>query len=201
MEKSLTPEESLQIIQKSISHSRKNLREGSTYYLLWGWTLALAGVANYFLINHFIAVEKYESIMLGSLLAWFAFVFLAIIIQFTILERRKKGERVKTHLDRYITIIWISAGLLITLIVFICIKVDTYPTPFILGVTAMATAVSGLMVSFRPLIAGSLVFLVAAVVAVYLPGTVQLLVFAAAMVLGYLLPGYVLRYSKNGDNV
>ncbi len=36
MEKSLTPEESLQIIQKSISNSRKNLREGSFYYLLWG---------------------------------------------------------------------------------------------------------------------------------------------------------------------
>ena len=49
MEKNLTPEESLQIIRKFVVYSRRNLREGSFYYLLWGWALILAGLANYFL--------------------------------------------------------------------------------------------------------------------------------------------------------
>ena len=65
----------------------------------------------------------------------------------------------------------------------------------------MATAVSGLMVRFRPLIIGGLVFLVAAIVSIYLRGTEQLLVLAIAMVFGYLIPGYILRSSKNGDDV
>ena len=125
----------------------------------------------------------------------------AMIIQFIVMSRSGKGERVKTHLDRYITIVWVSAGLLITLMVFLSIKVETYPTPFILGVTAMATAVSGLMIRFRPLVIGSFVFLVAAVLATFLRGTDQLLFFSAAMVLGYLIPGYILRYSKNGNYV
>ena len=169
MEKTLTPEESLQIIQKSISNSRRNMREGSFYYLLWGWALILASLANYFLIRYLIGQERYDDIMLMSLLAWGVFL--------------------------------VAAGLLMGLMTFLSLKVDAYPTPFILGVTAMATAVSGLMVRFRPLVIGALVFMAAAVISSYLRGTDQLLVFAVAMVLGYLIPGYIIRSLKNGDNV
>ena len=201
MNKTLTPEESLQIIQKSISNSRKNMREGSFYYLLWGWALILASLANYFLIRNLIIQERYDEIMLMSLVAWGVFLVAAMIIQFVYLSRKGKKGRVITHLDRYIKIIWIAAGLLMGLMTFLSLKVDAYPTPFILGVTAMATAVSGLMVRFRPLVVGAMVFLVAAVISSFLSGTEQLLVFAVAMVLGYLIPGYIIRSLKNGDHV
>ncbi len=201
MEKTLTPEESLQIIQRSISNSRKNMREGSFYYLLWGWALILASLANYFLIRRLIALERYDDIMLMSLLAWGVFIVAAMIIQFVYLSRKGKMGWVITHLDRYIKIIWIAAGLLMVLMTFLSLKVDAYPTPFILGVTAMATAASGLMVRFRPLVMGAIVFLAAAVISSYLSGTDQLLVFAVAMVLGYLVPGYIIRTSKNGSDV
>jgi len=201
MDKTLTPEESLQIIQKSISNSRKNMREGSFYYLLWGWALILASLANYFLIRNLIIQERYDEIMLMSLVAWGVFLVAAMIIQFVYLSRKGKKGRVITHLDRYIKIIWIAAGLLMGLMTFLSLKVDAYPTPFILGVTAMATAVSGLMVRFRPLVVGAMVFLVAAVISSFLSGTEQLLVFAVAMVLGYLIPGYIIRSLKNGNHV
>jgi hypothetical protein len=201
MEKTLTPEESLQIIQKSISHSRKNIRQGSFYYLLWGWALILASLANYFLIRHLIRMERYDDIMLLSLLAWGLFIIAATIIQFVYKARSNRHERVLTHLDRYIKIIWIAAGFLMALMVFLSLKVNAYPTAFILGVTAMATAVSGLMVRFRPLVVGAVIFLAAAVIASYLKGTDQLLVFAVAMALGYLVPGYIIRTSKNGSDV
>lgn len=201
MDKTLTPEESLQIIQKSISNSRKNMREGSFYYLLWGWALILASLANYFLIRNLIIQERYDDIMLMSLVAWGVFLVAAMIIQFVYLSRKGKKGRVITHLDRYIKIIWIAAGLLMGLMTFLSLKVNAYPTPFILGVTAMATAVSGLMVRFRPLVVGAMVFLVAAVISSFLSGTEQLLVFAVAMVLGYLIPGYIIRSLKNGDHV
>lgn len=201
MEKTLTPEESLQIIQKSISNSRKNIREGSFYYLLWGWVLILASLANYFLIRRLIRLERYDDIMFSSLLAWGVFIMAALILQFIIKSRRNRQERVVTHLDRYLTIIWIAAGLLMVLMVFLSLKLGAYPTPFILGVTAMATAVSGLMVRFHPLVIGAVIFLMAAVVSSYLKGTDQLLVFAVAMVCGYLIPGYIIRTSRNGIDV
>ena len=201
MEKTLTPEESLQIIQKSISNSRKNMREGSFYYLLWGWALILASLANYFLIRYLIGQERYDDIMLMSLLAWGVFIIAAMIIQFVYQSRVSKRERVVTHLDRYITIVWITAGLLMGLMAFLSLKLDAYPTPFILGVTAMATAVSGLMLRFRPLVIGAVIFLAAAVISSFMRGTDQLLVFAVAMALGYLIPGYIIRSLKNGDSV
>ncbi len=201
MEKTLTPEESLQIIQKSISNSRKNMREGSFYYLLWGWALILASLANYFLIRYLIGQERYDDIMLMSLLAWGVFIIAAMIIQFVYQSRVSKRERVVTHLDRYITIIWITAGLLMGLMAFLSLKLDAYPTPFILGVTAMATAVSGLMLRFRTLVIGAVIFLAAAVISSFMRGTDQLLVFAVAMALGYLIPGYIIRSLKNGDSV
>ena len=201
MEKTLTPEESLRIIQKSISNSRRNMREGSFYYLLWGWALILGGLANYFLIRYLLRQERYDDIMLMSLLAWGVFIITAIIIQFVYQSRSGKKERVVTHLDRYLTILWVAAGILMGLMTFLSLKVDAYPTPFILGVTAMATAVSGLMVRFRPLVIGAMVFLAAAVISSFLSGTDQLLVFAVAMLLGYLIPGYIIRSLKNGENV
>ena len=177
------------------------MAEGSFYYLLWGWALIFASLANYFLIRYSIGKEQFEEIWHRSLLTWGVFVIGAMIIQFVAISRSHKGDRVQTHLDRYIKIVWIAAGFLMGLMVFLSFKVDAYPTPFILGVTAMATAVSGLMVRFRPLIIGALVFLVAAIVSINLKGTEQLLVFAIAMVFGYLIPGYILRSSKNGDDV
>ena len=139
--------------------------------------------------------------MLMSLLAWGVFIIAAMIIQFVYQSRSGKKERVVTHLDRYLTILWVAAGMLMGLMTFLSLKVNAYPTPFILGVTAMATAVSGLMVRFRPLVIGAMVFLAAAVISSFLNGTDQLLVFAVAMLLGYLIPGYIIRSLKNGENV
>ena len=136
-----------------------------------------------------------------SLLAWGVFIIVAMIIQFVYQSRVSKRERVVTHLDRYITIVWITAGLLMGLMAFLSLKIDSYPTPFILGVTAMATAVSGLMLRFRPLVIGAVIFLAAAVISSFMRGTDQLLVFAVAMALGYLIPGYIIRSLKNGDSV
>jgi hypothetical protein len=46
------------------------MREGIFYYLHWGWALILASLANYFLIRQLIRMERYDEIMLKSLLAW-----------------------------------------------------------------------------------------------------------------------------------
>lgn len=201
MEKTLTPEESLQIIQKSISITRQNLREHSFFYLYWGWILIVASISHYFVLRHFIIAEQYHKLGFASLLLWGITIGVAFLIQFIILSRNKKSERVETHLDRYMKIVWTLAGGLMGLMAFLSLKVGSNPPAFILAVTAMAIAVSGLMLRLRVLLFGSAVFMVASVVAIYIDSPIQLLVCAAAMVLGYLVPGYILRYSKEGNNV
>ena len=201
MEKTMTPEESLQIIQRSISHSRKNLKEGSFYYILWGWAMILGSLSNYGVLRYYLQNESYEGLWWKSMITWLVFIGIAIVIQLVRVSRSASRHVVKTHLDRYIITLWLSSGVLMSLMVFLSFKVDAYPVPFILAVTALATFVSGMMVRFTPLIAGGIIFLISAIIAIYLQGTEQLLVFAGAMVLGYLIPGYMLRTIKNGEDV
>lgn len=201
MEKTMTPEESLQIIQKSISNSRKNMREASFYYILWGWALILASIANYAMLKYYIQNESYAGLWWKSCIIWLVFVTIAMVIQRVKITRSNGGDKVITHLDRYITTLWLSSGGIMVLMVFLAFKVDSYPVPFILGITALATFVSGMMVKYIPLIVGGLIFLASAILSMYIGGLEQLLVFAGAMILGYLIPGYLLRTIKNGNDV
>ena len=201
MEKTMTPEESLQIIRKTISNSRKNMREARFYYVLWGWAFILASLCNYAMLKYYIQRESYGALWWKSLIIWVVFVAIAMVIQRIKVTRKPVGGKVVTHLDQYITILWLSAGVIMALMVFFAFKVDSYPVPFILGIVALATFVSGMMVKYTPLVVGGIIFLVSAVLAIYLGGLEQLLVFAGAMVLGYLIPGYMLRTINNGDDV
>ncbi|MDA3905931.1 MAG: hypothetical protein PF484_07635 [Bacteroidales bacterium] len=201
MENKMTIEESFKIIQKSIANSRKNMREASFYYLLWGWTLILASLTNYFVLRYYIQAEAYAGTWWKSLLAWTIFLVSAAIILRIKNSRSTKREKVVTHIDRFISILWLGSGIIMGLMVFLSFKVNSYPTPFILAITALATFVSGAIVRYKPLIFGSIIFLAASIISIYVSGLEQLLVFAAAVALGYLFPGYLLKVIKTDEDV
>jgi len=90
-EKTMTPEESIQFIRKSITNSRKNLKENGFYYLFWGWLLTFASVTNYFLIRYLHTRELYKQIFIASSIAWAIFVAVGFIIMF--IYKRKTGNR------------------------------------------------------------------------------------------------------------
>jgi hypothetical protein len=87
------------------------------------------------LINYLVSIEKFNRIGFMSLGTWLAYVLGANVIHWVRLGRERKREKVKTHLDRYIMTIWIAAGILICLMVFLSFRNGETPTPHILGVT------------------------------------------------------------------
>lgn len=196
-EKTMTPEESIQLIRKSILNSRRNLKENGFYYLFWGWMLVFASLTNYFLIRYLHARELYEQIFPASSITWGIFVAIGFLIVFIYKGRSGKRDIMITHLDRVLTILWLSAGVIFVMIVLFCYKNDSYPTPYILAVTGMATFLSGITVRFKPLMIGGLVFAAISVVSLFVPGMSQLLLVAIAMVLGFLIPGYLLKTAKD----
>ena len=200
-EKAMTPEESLQIIQKSISTSRKNMKDGSFYYLLWGWVLLLSSMLCYFVIRYLIINEIYEGMYWKSLLCWIVPIGAGVIIQLIQKRKQRKERLFKTHIDRYLTTLWMAAGVTFALMVIICYIMDIYPTPFILAGVGLVTFASGIMVRFTPLMIGGIIFSAAAVVSAFTPALEQILIFAIALLPGYLLPGYLLRMSKIGSHV
>jgi len=196
-EKTMTPEEGIQIIRNTILNSRRNLKDNAFYYLFWGWLLVFASLANYFLVRYLHSKKMYDQIFIASSIAWGVFVFVGFAVVFFYLNKRAGKNAVLTHLDRIITTLWLTAGVAFVLIVIFCYRYQSYPTPYILAVTGMATFSSGIVVRFRPLLAGGIVFGVISAVSIFVPPLSQLLLVAISLVLGFLIPGYLLKTSKD----
>jgi hypothetical protein len=195
-EKTMTPEESLQFIKKTILNSRRNLKENGFYYLLWGWLLTFASLTNYFLIRYLHAKEMYEQIFITSTIVWGIFVAVGFIIVFIYISKTGKKYAIITHLDRIITTLWLTAGVVFVLIILFCYRYESYPTPYILAITGMTTFISGMMIRYTPLIGGGILFAVVSVISIFVPALSQLLLVAISLVLGFLIPGYLLKTSK-----
>jgi hypothetical protein len=194
--KVMTPEESIQIIRKSILNSRKNLKENAFYYLFWGWLLAFASLTNYFLIRYLHFRKMYDQIFITSSIAWGIFVAVGFAIVFIYLSKRGKRNAILTHLDRILTTLWMTAGVVFILVIFFCYHFESYPTPYILAVTGMATFISGMVIRFKPLIAGGIIFGLISVASIFVPPLSQLLIVAISLVLGFLVTGYLLKTTK-----
>jgi len=200
-EKTMTPEESLQIIRKAILHSRKNLRDGSFYYLLWGWVLLFASILCYLVLRYFLQREMYEGLYWKALISWIIPIAIGFIIQWIYKVWSKKQDSVQSHIDRYLVYLWAATGIIFASMVAICYILNVYPEPFILAVMGLSTFISGIMIRFNPLLYGGVIFVLAALVSAFVPGHNQLIVFAISIVFGYLIPGYLLKMSKNANHV
>jgi hypothetical protein len=64
--------------------------------------------------------------------------------------------------------------------------------------TALPTFVTGIIVRFKPLIFGGIIFWVLGVINFLLPFEYQNPVSVVAFVLGYLVPGYMLKGKSGG---
>jgi hypothetical protein len=196
-EKMMTPEESIQFIRESILISRKNLRENGFYYLMWGWLLTFASFTNYFLIRYLHSKKMYEQIFITSSVVWGIFVAVGIAVVFIYISKTGKKDAVITHLDRIISTLWFTAGITFVLIIFFCYRYESYPTPYILAITGMVTFISGMVVRFKPLIAGGILFAVVSIVSIFVSPLSQLLLVAISLAIGFLIPGYLLKTVKD----
>jgi hypothetical protein len=139
----------------------------------------------------------YDQIYIASSVAWGIFVLVGFAVIFIYLSRKGRKKAVLTHFDRIITALWLTAGVVFVLIVLFCYRYETYPTPYILAVTGMATFISGMVVRFKPLMAGGIVFGIISVASIFVPALSQLLLVAISLVLGFLIPGYLLKTAKD----
>ena len=197
--KNLSAEESLSLISEMINSVKGEFRQNAFYFLLWGWTIALSCLVHYTLIMIFIRLEMCDKINLFSFINWAVFVSIGMVIQYS--HALKKPVQTKSHYNRFLRIIWQVSGLTMVLSVFIALKFSFYPIPLILLITGLATLTSGIIIRFKPLILGGILFFIAAMVATYLLYEQSLLVCALAIALGYLVPGYILRNSKSNSDV
>jgi hypothetical protein len=184
-EKTLKPEESLQIIDQMIQKAKANLHDSSFYFLLWGWII-LVVVVGQSLLQHFTNFEK-------PYLVWLLIIF-GIMASAIYGIRSGKKSKVMSHLDRLNFLNWmIFLGSYFIIIIFM--KDFNYKiSPIIFLLAGNATLMTGFLIKFRPLIIGGLVFWAGIFCQFLLPHQILEFVFPLVIIFGYLVPGYMLKF-------
>jgi len=182
----LTARESLDIISAMIEEAKGNIQRNNFFFLLWGWVVVTANLGMYILNR--LNFEHPYAIWMITFPAWIYTIYKVV--------SRKKTERKTTHFNRISAWLWMSYGLTIFCLVFFGYKINYQLNPVILTISAIPTIVSGVILNFRPLIVGGVIFWISGLIDFMMPMETQPLVGATAVVCGYLIPGYMLKNRK-----
>ncbi|MBI5011116.1 MAG: hypothetical protein HZB98_16005, partial [Bacteroidia bacterium] len=102
-----------------------------------------------------------------------------------------------TYADRLY--MWVWMGFLASFLVLFIIHSKNLGTisPYILMIVGFATFVSGFIIKFKPLIIGSIIFWIIAVIVSFADPSIAPFGMPAAVIAGYLIPGYMLKNRVN----
>ncbi len=185
----LSNQERLELISDMIKQAKSHLVKtgGSSQLLLWGWVVSLAN------LGHFVL----------DIIGFYApYITWLLVIPATIysvyLGTKHAGGRVKSHLHSMYGHVWLSIGVLIFTSVLFMDKMSFNHNPVIMMSGAAGMYITGRLLQYKPVVWGSIVLFVAALIEWQIPISYQYLVSAIAVFIGYLVPGYMLRRSENG---
>lgn len=187
-ERPLLPQESLDLIAEAISRTKDNFSKNSFYFILWGWLIAIASFS-FFLLHQYTTFQYY-------FLPFPVLVAVGILASLARYIKNRAVSQTETYVGYFFNRMWLVLGMSFIIIVFITVSQRSLPFSYTLIVAAIGTLVSGLAMSFRPLIFGGILFFVCAVASVYIPDEYKPLLCGVAIIAGYLVPGYLLRSSN-----
>ncbi|TNE55548.1 MAG: hypothetical protein EP344_13165 [Bacteroidetes bacterium] len=193
-EKVLNPLESLRVIRETIDLAKSSLRENGFHYLLWGWLVVLACIADYYLG----VVLQYP----GHYLAWMGMAAIGGPAALVYEWRREKKHAVPANMVRdWYGRVWLAFGVSLFLVLVLTIRAHVSPIPFVLVLVGFATFVSGSLLRFKPLLYGAAAMWIGAAACLALGYREHLLIQALATVAGYLIPGYLLNVKARSSHV
>ena len=183
-EKTLSPQESLNVILRAISSTKNSIRSNSFYFLLWGWAIAIASFG-FFVMKVFFN-------------AWFHFVLFPILAfiagVITIVHySRKRVVSTESYVSHFLSRLWAILGIAFIMTVFINVSHGESPFTYTMMLAGIGTLVSGWLMKFKPLVFGGVLFLASSLVSVYVTVEYRALLQGITVVAGYLVPGYLLK--------
>lgn len=187
MEKTLTNQESLQLIREMVATSKNNLKDNSIFYLLWGWLVLAASLSQFAFIQLHLQY---------SWLPWPVLMTIGGVASGIIGYRLGKKSNVISHLDKMMIYLWYSFVVVLLIIIVMAIfhKISWMVVyPLIISLYGMGTFISGGILKFKPLIIGGVACWVISIVAFFVANEYVLLLTALSIVIAYLIPGYMLK--------
>ena len=184
----LNPKESLDIISDAIQKTKENIKEQSFYYMLWGWLTSIAAILQYLIIR--LTTFHYD------FLPWAILMPLGGIISLVYSIKYHKRKSYETFLDAFLKYLWIVLTISFILSVFVSLILEISPSIFVLLFAGTGTLISGLIMKFRSLILGGIVFFLLSMASLFVDDSLKLIVFSIAIFIGYLIPAYIIKRSK-----
>ncbi len=189
-EKELKPEESLQIIENMIQRTKSNLHDSSFYFLLWGWVI-LIGLVGQLIIKYFTSYPK-------PYIMWLV-VIPGMIASAVYGYRHGKKNSSITHLDKVNGMVWFSFFVSYVLILVLMKEINYKADLVIYLLAGNATFLTGIIIKFKPLVLGGIVFWIGTLCYLFIPNNYMEFISPLVIIFGYLVPGYLLQ-SQNKTN-
>lgn len=189
----LEAHESLEIIHKMINNAKSRLADDGFLLIFWGWLVTIASLIHYTTIKLDLNIGHW---------VWPVLMPLGGIFSAIYGYRQGKKKLVKSYVDTYLSYLWTAFGIGLVIILVFMPAHGIKPTYFSLMLLyGIATFISGGILSFKPLVFGSLVAFASAVASVFFNETEQLLIIAVALTGSYIIPGHLLRSKYRSQNV
>jgi len=183
----MNAQHSLDIITEMVSAAQANHRRDSFFYLLWGWIVAFAGIAEF--------TMRSWNPSIPAELVWLVAIPAGSIGSIIGGIRQERNQPyVRTSLDRFVTHLLMGFVGLLTLAIAVGITVNwnaAYAV-FIAAYSCLTVSMGGIL-RFRPLVVGGICAFPLSIVALLITFPVTSLVLSAAIVISYVIPGHVLR--------
>ncbi len=183
----LNAQQSLDLIASMIREAKGNMAKSGFYFLLWGWTIVIANLGVYFML-------EFTDIKNPFLI--FAITIPSAIISMIYGMNQDKRISAPTILDSINKWLWIGFGINCFIMAIFGKQFNWQINPVIITMCAVPTLVSGIMLRFKPLIYGGVCFWIFGAVIFMVDMKSQFLLAALAVVVGYLVPGYLLKKSE-----
>ena len=183
---SLSPVDSLRFIESMIHKAQNRFSENGTLYLLWGWTIFLCSLVQYFSL-------KFTSFSNASLI-WLLAVFV-MLYQIFYLSKKRKTDKVTTYSDEIIGYVWMTFGICMGLLTIIMSKLQIWMLfyPFIFLFYGIPTFLSGAIMRFKPLMFGGICCWILSIAASFITSIEVILLLVPAVLFGWIIPGYLLK--------
>lgn len=186
MQEQFSPQQSLQLIQSMIDKTKLNMSENRFYFLLWGWVVFLAILAQFVLKTVLYYPHHY--------LVWIV-TLIAFVITIVRQKRYGRQQKVRTYIGESISSLWMGVGISFFVMSFI-ISAGIgwlHAWPFMILMYGLGTFISGKILQFRPLVIGGITNWLIAGMAVFFAYDYQMLFAAVAVAISYLIPAYLIK--------
>jgi hypothetical protein len=202
MEKILTHEESLNLINEMIHRAQNNYQKAKVSSVFWGYAIAFIAITNSVLLHLF----NHSNL---TYFVWFATIPCWIVCYF-IHRHDTRTSLVKSHFDKIASFVWIGYGvglfIFIGAIFSVAYKINDFDimfliNPVIMTMVGICEFVMGSIYRYKPWYWIAFLFWTSALACSFLTVDLQFIVLAFCMIFGFAIPGHVLNHKIKKNHV